>query len=265
DQDTQDKINSEANSPYQEGKRHKNTIQLKKDLNKIGFGGMNINDLYGSFTAQRVSEFQKEYGLVVNGIADEVTKTKITDVSSSIFEDGDRSKKVIQIKKELTKVGFGWMNINDLYGSYTAKRVKDFQKYFGLKPTGIADEETQDKINSIANSPYQEGKRHKNTIKLKEDLNKIGYGGMNINDLYGSFTAQRISEFQKEYGLVVNGIADDVTRAKITEVVKSGVGSTKTEYTDYNLSLNEALDIQMDRPTIITDKYKSDPAYVSDK
>jgi len=85
--------------------------------------------------------------------------------SSSSFENGDRHKDIVQIKKNMTKIGFGGMNINDLYGSYTAKRVKDFQKYFGLKETGVANQETQDKIKSVANSPYQNGKRHKNTIQ----------------------------------------------------------------------------------------------------
>src|SRR5690625_33710 len=221
DEDTQAKIKSVANSVYQQGKRHNNTIQLKKDLNKIGFGGMNVNDLYGNFTAQRVSEFQKHYGLVVNGIADDVTRAKISSVASLIFDEGDRHNNVTQMKRDLIKVGFGGMNINDLYGSYTAKRVKDFQAYYGLKATGVADEETQAKIKSVANSVYQQGKRHNNTIQLKKDLNTIGFGGMNVNNLYGSFTAQRVSEFQKHYGLVVNGIADEVTMAKIKSVANT--------------------------------------------
>jgi len=265
DEDTQAKIKSVANSVYQQGKRHNNTIQLKKDLNKIGFGGMNVNDLYGNFTAQRVSEFQKHYGLVVNGIADDVTRAKISSVASLIFDEGDRHNNVTQMKRDLIKVGFGGMNINDLYGSYTAKRVNDFQSYYGLKATGVADEETQAKIKSVANSVYQQGKRHNNTIQLKKDLNTIGFGGMNVNNLYGSFTAQRVSEFQKHYGLVVNGIADEVTRAKIADVVKNGGTKpiNKTEYTDYNINLNQAVDIQLNQSAPMTDKYRNDAAYVS--
>jgi len=37
----------------------------------------------------------------------------------------------------------------------------------------------------------------------------------------------------------------------------------KTEYTDYNITLNQALNIQMNRPIIATDKYMNAPAYVS--
>src|SRR5690625_1750717 len=215
---TRSKVKSVANSPLQEGKRHNDTIQMKKDLNKIGFGGMNINNLYGNFTAQRVTEFQKHYGLKVNGIADDVTLAKITSIANTIFQEGDRHNDVIQLKKDLAKVGFGGMNLNNLYGSFTAQRVSQFQKYFGLKATGIAENVTRSKVKSVANSPLQQGKRHNDTIQMKRDLNKIGFGGMNINNLYGSFTAQRVTEFQKHYGLKVNGIADEVTLAKIIEI-----------------------------------------------
>src|SRR5690625_836629 len=218
---TRSKVKSVANSPLQEGKRHNDTIQIKKDLNKLGFGGMNINDLYGSFTAQRVTEFQKHYGLKVNGIADDVTLAKITSSANAVFHEGDRHNDVIQLKKDLDKLGFGGMNINDLYGSFTAQRVSQFQKYFGLKATGIAENVTRSKVKSVANSPLQQGKRHNDTIQMKKDLNKIGFGGMNINNLYGNFTAQRVTEFQKHYGLKVNGIADDVTLAKITSIANT--------------------------------------------
>jgi len=218
---TRSKVKSVANSPLQEGKRHNDTIQIKKDLNKLGFGGMNINDLYGSFTAQRVTEFQKHYGLKVNGIADDVTLAKITSSANAVFHEGDRHNDVIQLKKDLDKLGFGGMNINDLYGSFTAQRVSQFQKYFGLKATGIAENVTRSKVKSVANSPLQQGKRHNDTIQMKKDLNKIGFGGMNINNLYGNFTAQRVTEFQKHYSLKVNGIADDVTLAKITSIANT--------------------------------------------
>src|SRR5690625_205678 len=88
---------------------------------------------------------------------------------------------------------------------------------------------------------------------------------MNVNKLYGRLTAQRVSEFQKHYGLVVNGIADEVTRAKIADVVKNGGTKpiNKTEYTNYNINLNQAVDIQMKQSAPMTDKYRNDAAYVS--
>src|SRR5699024_10169166 len=207
---TRAKVTEIANAPFDIGTRHKDVIQLKRNLTKVGFGGMNINDLYGSYTAKRVKDFQKYFGLKETGVADQDTQDKINSEANSPYQEGKRHKNTIQLKKDLNKIGFGGMNINDLYGSFTAQRDSEFKKENGLVVNGIADEETKiEKIKKIYN------------IKMKKDLNKIGFVGMNINDLYGSFTAQRVSEFQKEYGLVVNGIADEVTKTKITDVSSS--------------------------------------------
>lgn len=74
-----------------------------------------------------------------------------------------------------------------------------------------------------------------------------------------------MTNFQKIYGLNTEGIADKVTFTEITQVIKNEgtPPENKTEYTDYKLTLNEALDIQKNRPIITTDKYKNDPAFVS--
>ena len=262
---TRAKISTTANSPFQKGKRHNDTLQLKINLNKIGFGGISVTTLYGDFTVQRVKEFQKYYGLKVTGIADEVTREKINSIANNSFQQGDRHNDIIQLKKNLNKIGFGGISVTTLYGSFTAQRVSEFQKYYKLRVTEIADDVTISKINSIANSPFQKGKRHNDTLQLKRDLNKIGFGGISVTTLYGSFTAQRVSEFQKHYGLAVNGIADEVTRAKITDVVKNGGTKpiNKTEYTNYNINLNQAVDIQMKQSAPMTDKYRNDAAYVS--
>src|SRR5699024_6631363 len=139
---------------------------------------------------------------------------------NNVFEQGDRHEDIIQIKKDLHKVGFGGMDINDLYGSFTEKQVKKFQKYFNLKSNGKMNQKTQSKLNSTANSIFQEGKRHKDIIQLKKDLKKAGFGGMNISDLYGSYTAKRVKDLQKKHGLKVNGIADEVTLKKIDALVE---------------------------------------------
>src|SRR5690625_7324348 len=104
------------------------------------------------------------------------------------------------------------MNLNDLYSSFTAKRVKEFQKYYGITQTGKAGPRTLAQIDSLLPNPLSEGKRHKDTVTLKKNLNKLGYGGMNLNDLYGSFTTKRVKEFQKYYGITQTGKAGPRTR-----------------------------------------------------
>ena len=224
---TRARIDATANSPYQEGKRHNNTLQLKRDLNKIGFGGISVSTLYGDFTAQRVKEFQKYFGLKVSGIADDVTREKINTTANSPLQKGKRHNETLQLKKDLNKIGFGGISVTTLYGDFTVQRVKEFQKYFELKVSGIADDVTREKINTTANSPLQKGKRHNETLQLKKDLNKIGFGGISVTTLYGDFTVQRVKEFQQYYGLKVNGIVDDKTNNKIKSVANSSFQNGK--------------------------------------
>jgi mannosyl-glycoprotein endo-beta-N-acetylglucosaminidase len=180
---------------------------------------MNINDVYGSFTVSRVKEFQRQHGLKAYGIADDKTLKKLNELVDSKFQVGSVHESVIQFKKDITRLGFGGMAINETYGSFTAQRVREFQDYFGLEVTGEGCEDTLQMIEEILSSPYQEGVRFEGTITLKENLTELGYGGMNINDIYGSFTVTRVMQFQSDFGLRTSGIADPITLQKIDQLI----------------------------------------------
>ncbi|HEX6594196.1 MAG TPA: peptidoglycan-binding protein, partial [Bacillota bacterium] len=258
DLDTLDKIEELKSTPFQRGKRHEDTIQLKKDLNRLGFGNIKVTPLYGSFTETRVKDFQRYYGLTVTGVADSRTLDKIAEILSTPFQRGKRHEDTIQLKKDLNRLGFGNIKVTPLYGSFTETRVKDFQRYYGLTVTGIADSRTLDKIDEILSSPLQKGKRHEDTIQLKENLNQLGFDGIKVTTYYGDFTEKRVEEFQQAYELPVSGIADEVTLATIDELLQS---REEVTYTNYRYTLEEALDIQMNQLQQ-TDMYRNAPAYV---
>src|SRR5699024_7893105 len=160
-------------------------------------------------------------GLPISGIIDEHTLNKINQTFSNVFQQGARHPSIIDLKRGLNRTGFGYITITDLYGSFTEKQVKKFQDYYGLPATGKAYLQTFDKLDSILSSPYQKGKRHNDMIDLKERLNAIGYGGISLTTLYGSFTEKRVKEFQKDSGLPVSGIIDDETLALLMEKSES--------------------------------------------
>ncbi|MEC5423490.1 peptidoglycan-binding protein, partial [Virgibacillus sp. C22-A2] len=256
DYDTLKKITSLVESPFQEGERHNDTIKLKENLNKLGFGYISISTLYGSFTEQQVRNFQDYYGLKVNGIADERTFQKIEEILSSPFQEGERHEGTIHLKENLNRLGFGNIKVTNLYGDLTARKVTEFQVYYGLRVNGIADDPTFAKINEVLASPLQLGKSHPDAIELKKDLNALGYDGISLTDYFGNWTDTRLRQFQADYDLPVSGIADEVTLAVLAVAVKA------TKYTKYDLSLKEALNIQMqikDPPPQTDKKY----AYVS--
>src|SRR5699024_6925916 len=232
---TQAKLSEQANTPLQKGKRHADTKKLKSDLKAIGYPvpGKGTT-LYGKDTETVVKNFQKLQGLVVNGIGDQVTLAKIKSLQSAgnntqdenkvAYVKGDRHSYVVQLKKDLAKLGFKVPgNTTNYFGTQTEKQLKAFQKYYSLEVDGFAGPATQKKLTEQANTPLQKGKRHNDTKKLKANLKMVGYSvpGKGTN-LYGKDTETVVKKFQKDKGLVVNGIADQVTLAKIKSLSSSG-------------------------------------------
>src|SRR5690625_3457265 len=245
---TQEKINEvynvnpeyKSNPIYQEGDRAPEIAELKRNLNRLGFDGLAIADLYGSFTTKRVKEFQEYYGLEATGNANLETLDKIADILNSPLQKGERNDAVIPFKEKLNRLGYGGIALSDKFGSHTEKRVEEFQNDHGLPVSGILEKNTQAKINEVYSSHiYQEGDRAPEIAELKRNLNRLGFDGLAIADLYGSFTTKRVREFQEYYGLEATGNANLETLDKIADILNSPL--QKGERNDADIPFKEKL------------------------
>src|SRR5699024_4024024 len=265
---TLDKIKAVLASPLQKGKSHNDVIKLKQDLDTLGFKVVNNpNKYFGVQTEKQLKAFQKKHGLAISGIAEEVTLKKIESLlktQSTDLKKGDNNPKVKKLKQDLAKLGFvAAPNPNGYFGVQTEKKVKEFQTYYGLKSTGIANKATLDKIKAVLASPLQKGKSHNDVNKLKQDLDKIGFKVVNNpNKNFGMQTEKQLKAFQKKHGLTISGIAEEVTLKKIEELIKNTKPTEKTEYTYYKLTLSQAVSKQLSDSIPQTDKYANKPAYV---
>ncbi|WP_051128208.1 peptidoglycan-binding protein [Amphibacillus jilinensis] len=247
DEATLEKIEATYNSPYQRGNMSGEIRDLKLDLNKLGFSvSNNPTFTFGPTTEEEVKNFQRHYGLVVNGIIDEVTLAKINKLKESLggaLIPGSNNQAVYEMKLRLNKIGFFITeNPNANYGSQTEAAVKAFQEYFGLSATGTADEATLEKIEATYNSPYQRGNMSGEIRDLKLDLNKLGFSvSNNPTFTFGPTTEEEVKNFQRHYGLVVNGIIDEVTLAKISELLAAPLepGLYRRDVYEMKLKLNE--------------------------
>ena len=269
-QETLNKINELLHSNYAIGQKGEHVRELKQDLTMLSFGNFpkTPSTTYGKVTANVVKDFQKYAKLPQTGIADQVTLDTIKKIKNPPYKDGDRGVAIIQLKKRLSSLGYGNFpkTPSPHFGKVTSNVVKDFQRDAGLDVDGSAGEAT---LGALEN-PYVKGAEGQYIVQLKKDLTKLGYGNFpkNPSKKYGNVTAKVIEELQQDHKLTINGVADDATLDKIRQLIKQGYKKpsksiTKTEYTNYRLSLNKALDIQMKRPIITTDLYSQDPAYVS--
>src|SRR5699024_798148 len=138
---------------YAKGMRSAEVKKMKQNLMKIGFGThwKNPTTLFGADTEKVVKEFQRYYGLSVDGSMGPASLGKLNEVLNSPYQKGKKSSAVKTVKNKLKSIGYGthWKNPTTLYGSDTVKVVKDFQKKQGLVVNGIIDSKTLSKINQL--------------------------------------------------------------------------------------------------------------------
>ncbi|WP_461183809.1 peptidoglycan-binding protein, partial [Virgibacillus kimchii] len=222
DDATLDKLEELISTPLQEGGRHEDAIQLKEDLERLGFGSFIGNRNYGSKTASAVEDFQSYYGLKENGIADERTLEKLESILNTPLQYGGNDPLVVELKENLVALGFGSFNFNQNYFSTTAATVEEFQAFYGLKENGIADDHTLAKIEELLNTPMQRGDYRKDAITLKENLAKLGFNvSSSSSPEYDSETESTVQAFQEYYRLDVTGVADDATLDKLEELIST--------------------------------------------
>uniref|UniRef100_UPI00058F7FA0 peptidoglycan-binding domain-containing protein n=1 Tax=Alkalibacillus haloalkaliphilus TaxID=94136 RepID=UPI00058F7FA0 len=106
----------------------------------------------------------------------------------------------------------------------TVKIIEDFQTYYKLEITGEPNDELENKVDSLINSPLQNGFLTDEAKVIKEKLVELGFADWeNPNRFFGSETEDAVKYFQSYYGLVNHGIVDTVTEEKIDEVLNSPV------------------------------------------
>jgi len=241
-------------------------VEMKQLLVDMGFAGWNPpTNAYGNVTASVVSDFQNYYNLPATGYANDLTRQKMIEVTSPPYVSGDRGKAIVEWKEKLVELGFaGWSSPSLFFGSNTARVVERLQSYYSLNKTGILDAETMNKIDETLNSPYSIGNQGEHIRDLKIKLVLLDYANWTRpSAAYGQVTANVVKSFQRDNGLVVNGIADSVT-LELIEQLASEVG-LNIEVSNYNVTFDRAVELQMQYGTPKHDgagKINSDEANV---
>lgn len=133
---------------------------------------------------------------------------------------GDRGPIVKEIQQRLLKLGYniGPTYADGNYGEKTAAAVRKFQQKYGLKPTGIVDEPTYQKLvfESLKlgdrllylHHPFLRGR---DVIELQKILKSFGFNPGPIDGIFGPLTEKAVREFQMSVGLTPDGIVGPQT------------------------------------------------------
>jgi len=132
------------------------TLDIQQFLSNNGFNPGPIDGQTGPKTKNAIISFQKESGLLADGIAGNKTKAAMRAYTGCKSENvciarDNRSAKldsVAEIQTYLANNGFNPGIIDGKIGSYTKEAIKSFQRKVGLIPDGVVGARTKSEMKS---------------------------------------------------------------------------------------------------------------------
>jgi peptidoglycan hydrolase-like protein with peptidoglycan-binding domain len=198
--------------------------RLQEDLRQLGYFPVNPTGTFGPTTRDAVANFQRNNGLIPNGIADSQTLALISqalvnpgnipntgsnnnDCNSGRGEIclGERSQRVIIVQQQLQRWGVFRGNADGYYGPATRDAVTQFQRARGLAPTGFVDFNT-----------WQ-------ALGLTTNPNPIGQPPQNDNryvvviPIFSGDTLSRVRQVLPQAFAAKSGLGDYVNAGSFTE------------------------------------------------
>lgn len=221
------------------GMSHSDVVDLKIRLNWLGYGKSKTTKKFGEFFKKQIIRFQKNHDLPANGLVDEMTRQKVAAVFAYFHHPQSEHCQTKTLINMFQNLGFDREVSDQPAYQDLENRIVRFQRFYDIEDIGFLDCDTLHKLNDLLRSPLQPGEEHKDVVRLKRELNRLGYGKIKQTSKFGSLTKKKVMKFQDHYGLPISGIADDLTLNKIEQARKVG---EKVTYINYDVTLSEVLD-----------------------
>lgn len=212
---------------------------------------------FGSITEAAVIEYQEDNGIDAIGIVGPKTLMSLFDSTSfdtsDVYKMGERSEDVRAIQRLLIIKGYlGSRYDTGYFGSLTYNAVKEFQENNNLDVDGIVGKNTIAKLTGKSVSASGEtgiaskstattttstyiakpgtlryGDKGSKVQELQNQLKSLGYFDATSTGLFLEITRDAVKDFQRDNGLVVDGIVGTKTFAKLESALEGEATSSK--------------------------------------
>lgn len=229
-------VSSEAR-PLKYGDKGDEVRSLQTRLKDVRYYNAKVTGNYLGSTRDAVKKVQEAYGLKVTGDADSETLQIIYGDCLRPLKKGIEGKDVSRLQTRLSELGYYTGKISGKFLDGTVKAIAAFQKANGLKETGAADVQTQQKLYSDdvvmptpdpnatatpvpAPTPTPDltypgklsyGSKGKRVQQVQERLKELGYFTRKTTVGFYRHTQEALQRFQKQNGLPGEGIVDEDT------------------------------------------------------
>ncbi len=150
----------------------------------------------------------------------DVDYTPIDDYAFPILRVGSSGNLVKYLQFNLKILGYSVGSVDGRFGNNTKEAVIAFQQANGLTPDGIVGRQTWYKLNNLTPEArvLRKGSIGSEVRYLQQKLYSKLYPVGSIDGIFGANTERAVRDFQRENGLVVDGIVgQDTWRAILDE------------------------------------------------
>lgn len=220
---------------------------VQRCLKQLGYFNGPVTGNFGSQTQDAVTRFQRANRLPAVGSVGPRTQqllrsqcntrnTSGGNRASGVLSLGSRGQAVSNLQSNLSRLGFYNGPITGTFGQQTQNAVIRFQQANGLRADGVVGAGTLQAIrtagtfgsdggvvsgvggDSLPNA-LNYGDKGFLVRRLQEDLRQLGFFPVNPTGTFGPTTRDAVSNFQRNNGLIPNGIADSQTLALISQAL----------------------------------------------
>ncbi|UJW59234.1 peptidoglycan-binding protein [Bacillus sp. A116_S68] len=231
--------------------------ELQSELKNLGYYTSTVDGAYGPLTAEAVRKLQRDKNIAVDGIFGPQTYSKLSGTSSSsnnstqtstsssnssslsgvVLRQGSRGSQVRELQTRLKNLGYLTSSVDGVYGPLTAEAVRKLQRQTSISADGVFGPQTLAQLNrnisynqstSSNNSNNSSNNSSATVLKqgssgaavreLQNMLRATGHHTSSVDGQFGPLTKSAVQRFQREWGLIADGIATQATLDKLEEV-----------------------------------------------
>lgn len=198
-------------------------------LKKLGYFNGPVSGKFASLTQNAVIKFQQANRIPADGVVGASTqralqracqsRTSSRNTSSGqypVLSQGKTGAAVTRLQQRLRQLGYLNANPTGNFGPMTRDAVIAFQRNYRISANGIVNRQTWNALLGSSPTPARSRLSTQQVRELQVRLRQLGYFNTAATGNIGPMTREAVTQFQRNYRLPVDGIAN----AQVLESVR---------------------------------------------